>query len=110
MRIGIDIVDLDRFRKKVAKNPRLQGRVFTGREMDYCSKFSDPFPHLAGTFAAKEAVIKALGRNPGWRSIEIRREEGRPVAYLDGKPLPGSLSISHSRSSAVAVFLLPEVV
>ncbi len=110
MKIGIDIVDLDRFREKMLKNPRLQGRIFTGREINYCHNFSDPVPHLAGTFAAKEAVIKALGRNPGWRSIEIRREGGRPVVYLEGKPLAGSLSISHSRSSAVAVFLLREVV
>ncbi len=110
MKLGIDIVDLDRFRKKVSKNPSLERRLFTQAEVEYCRSFSDPIPHLAGTFAAKEAVIKTLGRNPGWKAIEIRREGGRPVAYLHGRALRGSLSISHSRLSAVAAFLLEEVV
>ncbi len=111
MRIGIDIVEVDRLRMKLENNPRLKNRFFTREEIEYCQRFSDPWPHLAGTFAAKEAVIKALGRNPGWKKIEIiRKEDGSPVVHLHGNPLPSTLSISHTSRTAVAVFLLLKVI
>ncbi len=110
MKIGIDIVEIERFREKLEANPKLRDRLFTRGEVEYCGKFSDPVPHLAGTFAAKEAVIKTLGRNPGWRKIEVRRREnGAPEVYLEETHLKGSLSISHTHHTAVAVFLLLEV-
>lgn len=59
--VGIDAVDLDRFRTVLARRPRLTGRLFTDGERAYAALAPDPLPRLATRFAAKEAVMKALG-------------------------------------------------
>ena len=59
--IGIDAVDLARFRTVLTRRPRLVGRLFTEGERAYADLAADPLPRLATRFAAKEAVMKALG-------------------------------------------------
>jgi holo-[acyl-carrier protein] synthase len=59
--VGIDAVDLDRFRAVMARRPRLARRVFTEGELAYAALAADSIPRLATRFAAKEAVMKALG-------------------------------------------------
>jgi holo-[acyl-carrier protein] synthase len=59
--VGIDAVDLDRFRTVLARRPRLSRRLFTDGELAYAALAPDPLPRLATRFAAKEAVMKALG-------------------------------------------------
>jgi len=59
--VGIDAVDLDRFRAVLARRPRLARRLFTGAELAYAALAPDAVPRLATRFAAKEAVMKALG-------------------------------------------------
>ena len=59
--VGIDAVDLDRFRTVLARRPRLARRLFTGAELAYADLAPDAVPRLATRFAAKEAVMKALG-------------------------------------------------
>ncbi len=108
MKIGIDIVEIQRLREKLSKNPALTNKLFSEEEIKYCRGFSDPYPHFAGTFASKEAFIKTLGKNPGWLKIEIRRQSDIPHLFLNRKKVSGSLSISHTNSTAVAVFLLLE--
>lgn len=108
MKIGIDIIEIERLKQKLENNPRLEGRLFTVRERKYCRSFLEPYSHFAGTLAAKEAVIKCLERNPGWKKIEVFREDGVPFVFLEGKELRGTLSISHTEHTAVAVFLLLE--
>jgi len=105
--LGVDVVDVERLRTTLARSPGLESRLFSESERTYCADHTDPARHLAGTLAAKEAVIKALdlGTLVGWaRRIEIeRRPSGQPVATVDGKVVP--ISISHDGGVAVAVAL-----
>lgn len=64
--------------------------------------------HLAGVFAAKEAVMKALGLSPGeWHKIDVLcQENGKPKLRVSGKEIKdGDLSVSHVKDYAVAVFV-----
>lgn len=103
---GIDIVDISRFESFTQdKDHDFLHKTFTPYELDYCFLHKDVAPHLAGIFAAKEAVSKALGteRFP-FISIEIRhKNDGKPEAYKEGKKLPVSVSIAHTRTIATAV-------
>lgn len=63
--IGIDIVDIERFRISLARTPSMRTRLFTQVELDYVAPQSDQAPSLAARFAAREAVMKALGLGLG---------------------------------------------
>lgn len=105
MTLGIDVVDVARFRALLDRRPAFTQRFFTPAERDYCEAFSDPALRLAGTFAAKEAVMKALQLTPAaaWaRRIEITRpDDGAPIANARGQVIP--VSVSHDGGMAVAV-------
>jgi holo-[acyl-carrier protein] synthase len=116
--IGCDIVELDRFARTIKRaGPPILSRLFTPGEIAYCQKFSNPIPHYAGRFAAKEALSKALGVGIGkqltWHDMEIvNNDRGRPsviwhidvnVQYQIAKT---HLSISHSETVAIAQALL----
>ncbi len=102
--IGIDVVDIERLRTALARTPALRRRLFTPGELSYCEARPDPVVHLAGTLAAKEAVIKALRLGPlaAWaRRIEVTRApSGAPSARVDGL---GSCAVSISHDAGVAV-------
>ena len=71
-------------------NERFLRRVFTDEEIAYCRRRRDPIPHFAARFAAKEAVLKALGTGlrlgVKWREVEVRRERGAaPTIVLSGR-------------------------
>ncbi|HEY9076356.1 MAG TPA: holo-ACP synthase [Anaerolineaceae bacterium] len=114
LRTGIDIVEVARLEKIAgAIRQRFILRVFTPEEIQVCQ--DDPV-RLAGRFAAKEAVAKALGCGispVGWQSIEILQgKAGEPVLILHGAAQSyaislgletWSVSISHTRSYAAAV-------
>ena len=104
--IGIDVIKIDRFRK-VLTNSRFLNRVFSERELEYCFGHTDPAPHLAATFAGKEAILKAIGLDLGltFRSVEIlRSEKGAPEVMFPGSEgIVTAISLSHSRSDAVAI-------
>ena len=107
--IGVDVVDVHRMRSVLDRSPRLAEKLFTEAERAYCTRASDPVLHFAGTFAAKEAIVKAL-RLPSllsWaRRIEIvRDEDGVPAAHIEGRPDTVEISISHDGPVAVAVAL-----
>ena len=103
--LGVDVVEVERFGAALARSPGLEDRFFTAAERDHCA---GSVLRLAGTFAAKEAVMKALGLTPApaWaRRIRIERDaSGRPAATVEGG---GSalVSISHDGPVAVAVAL-----
>jgi len=105
MTIGIDIVDVGRFASTIERAPGLRRRFFTTAELAYCEGSADHTLHLAATFAAKEAVMKARGLGPAaaWmKRIEVlRRPSGAPIATLDAKELP--VSISHDAGVVVAI-------
>jgi holo-[acyl-carrier protein] synthase len=101
--IGIDIVAIARLAAALARTPSLRERLFTSAEADLSAE------SLAGRFAAKEAVAKALFRPPGiaWRDAEVTRgPDGRPVLAVRGyEHLIWHLSIAHDGGLATAMVL-----
>ena len=119
--IGIDMTDIRRFRAYTQlEHPRFYHRVFDEYEINYCNNFSDPYPHFAGIFAAKEAVFKAVIKFiPFYLShIFIHHDEkGRPIVCLEkneiipqirdiwlkkAENLEAQVSITHSSNLALA--------
>lgn len=114
--IGIDEVDVVRFGRILTLRPRLEARLFTAGERDYAARLANPAPSLAARFAAKEALMKALGVGLGafsWHDVEVvRQPSGRPLLTVGGRAAElaeaagvGSwqLSLTHTSSSACAV-------
>lgn len=115
--LGIDIVSVSRIEKMVETwGEDFLDRVFAGSELDYCLSKRRKYEHLAGRFAAKEAVIKATGRRFPWNSIEILSEEnGRPSVRfsLDGQieilsEANTFVSITHQEDFALALAIHEE--
>ncbi|MDH7577918.1 MAG: holo-ACP synthase [Bacillota bacterium] len=116
--IGIDVIEIDRMEKALARQPRLRERLFSPREIMYCLGKSHPAASFAARFAAKEAVRKACGTGEGevmhWREIEIILEGGSPCIHLAQKAARLAsrqgvknllVSLTHSRDYACAVVL-----
>ena len=77
--IGIDAVDVDRFRQALTRTPSLASRLFTEAERASVEGSADPAPRLAARFAAKEAAMKALGVGLGaftFHDVEVVRADG----------------------------------
>ena len=117
--IGIDIIRIDRMKEIVEKwGDRFLNRVFTKAEITYCYKKKNPYLSLAVRFAAKEALIKAVGYEIpiSLTDIEvISTDNGKPFLKLKGKLdiyLKTSsinnayLSMSHEREYGVACVVL----
>ena len=87
-------------RTALARTPRLRTRLFTDAEQAYCDRRPDPTERYAARFAAKEAVMKAMGVGVGackWREIEVARaESGAPSVVLHG----GALRLAEDRGIA----------
>ncbi len=102
--IGVDIVETARIQSSIERfGDRFLRRIFTQGERDYCSAMAFPARHYAARFAAKEAVSKAfgtgIGRQIGWRDIEVKRKEtGEPYILLhdSAAALAGSLGVVHA--------------
>ena len=115
--VGIDIIEIERMERALARSSRLMERLFTGREIAYCTGRSSSAASFAARFAAKEAVRKACSRLlkaavMEWREIEVVLESGRPeirlagktAALADGAGIAGlEVSLSHSRDQACAM-------
>lgn len=115
------MIEIGRFREVwKRRGRRFLDRIFSKSEQDYCLAKSLPAPHLAARFAAKEALLKAVGGEVRglfrWVDISVRRDKdgppeielkGQASAYFRKRGLkPSSLSLSHSRDYAVAVALV----
>lgn len=87
--IGVDLVDIDRIRAVIERQPRFVDRVYTEAEREYCVKRKDPAERFAARFAAKEAVLKALGTGlggGGFAEIEVvRQASGQPTLAIRGR-------------------------
>ncbi|MEX2659074.1 MAG: holo-ACP synthase [Acidimicrobiales bacterium] len=87
--IGTDLVELDRFRTVLARTPSIAERIFSDEERAYADRRSDPTERLAVRFAAKEAVMKAMGVGLGafpLRDVEVvRTDAGQPTVTLRGR-------------------------
>ena len=114
LRTGVDLIEIDRVAEVIARHgKRYLERIYTPAELDQCGKRTES---LAGRFAAKEAVAKALGcgiGEVGWKEIEILGDEqNAPVLILHGAAelkaselglTNWSVSLSHSMSHVVAM-------
>lgn len=108
--IGIDLLEIDRMERALERHPRLAERVFTLAEREYAAARARPGRHLAARFAAKEAVVKALGLSGGFglREIEVLAGEP-PTVWLSGRAAEAAggravdISLTHSRDNAAAV-------
>lgn len=116
--LGTDIIELERVRQSLERHGQhFLNRIFTQKEQDYCYRFKDPIPHIAGRFAAKEAIAKALGTGIGanlsWHDMEILGDTlGKPEVTLSADAQyrfhnpTVLLSISHctTHATATAIF------
>ncbi len=87
--IGIDLVDIERFRQSLARTPSMRTRLFTESELAYVAPKVDPVPSLAARFAAREAVMKSLGVGLGafgFHEVWVERaESGAPSLLVTGR-------------------------
>lgn len=111
--IGIDLLEIDRMERALRRHPRLAERVFTVAEREYAAARARPARHLAARFAAKEAVVKALGLSGGFGLGEIEIEAGAPPRVrLSGRSAVAAagrhveVSLTHSRDFAAAVAIV----
>ena len=114
--VGIDLVELDRFRAAIDRTPGLVDKLFSDHEREYAFRRGDPTERLAVRFAAKEAVMKALGVGLfafAYRDVEVVRDaSGVPTLRLTGKARELSdergisrwhLSLTHTERAAQAI-------
>lgn len=114
--LGVDIVEIARMEKILTRSPNFVRRVFTADERTYCEAHHRPAVRYATHFAAKEAVLKALGtgfgQGIGFTDVEVSHEvSGKPLAVLHGRAqeiaaalgvLEIPLSLSRTSETAVA--------
>lgn len=114
--VGVDIVEIARMEHVLTRTPRFARRVFTDEEREYCEHTARPAAHYACRFAAREAVLKALGCgfSDGVRFDDVsvvQETTGRPRAQLRGRAaevaheqgvLEVAISLSFTREMAVA--------
>src|SRR5215210_1060283 len=83
--VGIDLLEIERLERALARRPRLAERLFTPAEIAYAEERARPARHLAVRFCAKEAVAKALGmRGFAFREVEVVATGAAPEIRLSG--------------------------
>jgi holo-[acyl-carrier protein] synthase len=121
VRVGVDLIEIERIRRALDRYPGFRERCFTDAEQAYCESRRNPAESYAGRFAGKEAVGKALGlgvaREFAWKDIEIAGRP-KPSVRLSGRVLawaervgagPIDLSMTHSRELAAAICVVSDV-
>ena len=113
MRLGVDLIEIERIRRALERYPGFRERCFTETERAYCDSKPNPPQHYAARFAGKEAVGKAIGVGVHftWREIEIAGRP-KPGVHLSGRTAAAAerigaarieLSMTHSRELAAAI-------
>jgi len=113
--IGVDLVDIERFHRSLERTPSMRTRLFTEVELAYVKPQVDPVPSLAARFAAREAVMKALGVGLGafgFHDVWVERApSGQPSLAFAGRAaelaaeagvVVWHLSLTHSDLMAAA--------
>lgn len=114
--VGVDMVDIARMERVLGRTPRFAQRVFTEEERLYCEGTARPAAHFACRFAAREAVLKALGcgfaKGVSYADVSVAQDAaGRPRVVLAGRAkeiarergvLDVAISLSSTRDMAVA--------
>jgi holo-[acyl-carrier protein] synthase len=119
--IGIDLVKVERLMASLERfGHRMESRLFTPDELEYCRRHRDPVPHLAARFAAKEAAAKALGTGMSggvaFRQFEVVQPGGQvPRLRFSGAALErfealgcrtSHLSLTHDGGLAIACVVI----
>jgi holo-[acyl-carrier protein] synthase len=120
MRVGVDLIEIERIRRALERYPGFRDRCFTQAERAYCDSRRNPAESYAGRFAGKEAVGKALGlgvaRAFAWKDIEIAGRP-KPDVRLSGRTKAWAervgagridLSMTHSRELAAAICVVSD--
>ena len=116
--VGTDIIEIERIDRAINNTPMFLEKIFTKRELDELNKSTLRVESVAGNFAVKEAVSKALGtgmRGFPFNDIEVFRDElGKPIVQVSDKVKDlikvdnyiFNVSISHNRTCAIAFVVL----
>ena len=120
MKVGVDLIEIERIRRALERYPGFKERCFTDAERAYCDSRKNPAQSYAGRFAGKEAVGKALGfgvaRAFAWRDVEIVGRP-KPGVQLHGRLAAWAerlgageidVSMTHSRELASAVAVVAD--
>ena len=120
MKVGVDLIEIERIRRALERYPGFKERCFTEAERAYCDSRKNPAQSYAGRFAGKEAVGKALGfgvaRAFAWHDVEIVGRP-KPAVQLHGRLAEWAerlgageidLSMTHSRELASAVAVVAD--
>jgi holo-[acyl-carrier protein] synthase len=120
VKVGLDLIEIERIRAALDRYPRFRERCFTDAERAYCDSRANPAQHYAARFAGKEAVGKALGfgvaRAFAWKDVEIAGRP-KPSVRLSGQVQAWSarvgageidLSMTHSKGMAAAVAVVEQ--
>jgi holo-[acyl-carrier protein] synthase len=121
MKVGLDLIEIGRIERALARYGAFRERCFTEAEQAYCDSRPNPAQHYAARFAGKEAVGKALGfgvaRAFAWKDVEIAGRP-KPDVHLSGRVEewaeregagPIDLSMTHSKGIAAAVCVVAHV-
>lgn len=115
--IGIDLVEIERIKQILVRNERFIAKILTENEINLCpTNEIKRAEFVAGRFAGKEAIVKALGTgiggSMGWRDVEILRlDSGQPNIVLNKKNILNEefklhISISHTKNLAIAKVII----
>ena len=116
--VGTDIIEIDRIKSAIDNTPGFLEKIFTKREVEELSKNTLRVESVAGNFAVKEAVSKAIGtgiRGLSFKDIEVFRDElGKPIIKVSSKieevikcnEYLFNVSISHNKTMAIAFVVL----
>ena len=107
--IGIDITDVDQFKKiSYLKKPNFYKKIFLPSEIKYCLKYKNPYEHFAGKFALKEAVKKAIKERISMLDIKTSHSNSKPIVKLRGKwktKYKFIASVSHEKKFATSIIV-----
>jgi len=109
--VGIDIVQISRFKQlPYTENKKFYHNIFKKSEICYCTKYKDPYPHFAGRFAIKEAVIKSIKNKIKMTDIEVILKKSKPVIKTPKEiSYTFHVSLSHDGEYAIAMVISEKI-
>lgn len=108
--IGIDLVDINKFRKKpFDSNRSFYRKIFSNNEIQYCLKFKNSSEHFAGKFGLKESVKKAISPKIPFLAIETSHSNSKPIVKINHNSYKKYIihaSLSHEKDFAIGFVIV----